>query len=302
MSENYGFFNSQKQTDGSYDRPYDANDFARFFSQFISNGVYKGDGLNVVPKDGLTVTLRAGKAFINGYWYELTEDVDFTLSANSASGTRYDLITITLDKTQRKIYARKKENVYAGLPERSDSVYDLGVARISVGVGTSTITGSMIEDMRANNDFCGFVTGLIEQVDFQSLFNQFQSQFDEWFDGIKNKLGTDIAGSLQNQIDDINEKTVVIEKTTNEIGGLYIAYAVSFPSGFNKSNCYVKSIGIVKESGTGVGDDGKWYYGEQADYGIKIGASLSNDVGIRAEADRSFKGRYKWRIVLEKIS
>ena len=111
MAENYGFFNGIKQTNGTYDRTYDASDFASFFAKFIGNGVYKGSGLNVVPKSGLTVTLKAGSAFVNGYWYELSEDMDFTLSVNSTSSTIYDLITITLDKTERKVYARKKENV-----------------------------------------------------------------------------------------------------------------------------------------------------------------------------------------------
>ena len=98
MAENYGFFNGTKQTDGTYDRTYDASDFASFFAKFIGNGVYKGSGLNVVPKSGLTVTLKAGSAFVNGYWYELSEDMDFTLSVNSTSSTIYDLITKLQDE------------------------------------------------------------------------------------------------------------------------------------------------------------------------------------------------------------
>ena len=33
-----GFFNATKKSDGSYDRTYDASDFASYFSNFVSNG------------------------------------------------------------------------------------------------------------------------------------------------------------------------------------------------------------------------------------------------------------------------
>ena len=309
MAENYGFFNGTKQTDGTYDRTYDASDFASFFAKFIGNGVYKGSGLNVVPKSGLTVTLKAGSAFVNGYWYELTEDMDFTLSVNSTSSTIYDLITITLDKTERKVYARKKENVYAGLPERSDTIYDLVVARISVGVGVSNITSSRIEDTRGNSSFCGYVTGLVDQLNVEEAFNQMRGQFDEWFTDIKDKLNSDVAGSLQSQINELEQKvggqTAVVEKTTDENGGKYASTSMSFPSGFTKENSYVKSIGICKISGTGVGDSGVWYYGSKSGYDIDLSAKLNSSyIGITAyqeDGTISFVGRYKWRVVLEKL-
>ena len=37
----------------------------------------------------------------------------------------------------------------------------------------------------------------------QQLTSQLTSQFQAWFDGIKDQLSTDAAGNLQNQIDDI---------------------------------------------------------------------------------------------------
>lgn len=305
MAENYGFFNGIKQADETYDRSYDASSFATFFSKFIGNGVYKGSGLNVVPKSGLTVTLKAGSAFINGYWYELTEDMDMTLSANTTSSSIIDLITITLDKANRKIYARKRENVPSGQPERSGSVYDLVVARITVEVGASTITSSRIEDTRTNTELCGFVTGMIDQLDAEGMFNQLKGQFDDWFSDIKNKLTSDVAGSLQKQIDDlktdVENKTAVVTNTTTESGGLYMAYGFKYPSGFDKTNCYIKSVGVSKISGNGVGRIGTWYCGALKAYDIVVGATLDSEISVRAETDTSsFIGTYKWKVVLEK--
>ena len=93
MSEKSGFFNAL-QSGGVYDRIYDASDFASYFSSFIGNGVFVSpvDQLKVVAKSGRTVTVKKGKAFIDGYYYELTEDKDITLSVNNTSQTVTDLI------------------------------------------------------------------------------------------------------------------------------------------------------------------------------------------------------------------
>ena len=72
MAEYSGFFNAQLVNE-KYDRVYDAGNFAEYFSTFIGDGVFAepSNQLKVVPKSGLTVTLKAGKAFIEGYWYKL---------------------------------------------------------------------------------------------------------------------------------------------------------------------------------------------------------------------------------------
>ena len=105
MAENYGFFNAV-ETAGTYDRVYDASSFAKVFSLFMTNGVFakeKTSELQVKAKSGLTVTVKAGRAFIDGYWYELTEDMDVTISANTKSYAIKDVICCTLDKTERKV-------------------------------------------------------------------------------------------------------------------------------------------------------------------------------------------------------
>ena len=53
--------------------------FADYFATFIGNGVFvnPADQLKVVAKSGLTVTVKAGKAFIDGYWYILDEDNNY---------------------------------------------------------------------------------------------------------------------------------------------------------------------------------------------------------------------------------
>ena len=77
-----GFFNStitgyDEEGQPIFDRAEDATFFAKYFSQFVGNGVYAdpGDCLMVQAGTGLTVTVRPGTCFINGYtgWLESAE-------------------------------------------------------------------------------------------------------------------------------------------------------------------------------------------------------------------------------------
>lgn len=208
MAEKSGFFNATETSAGVYDRTYEAEDFANYFAMFIGNGVFMNpvNQLQVVPKTGLTVTVKAGKAFIDGYWYELDEDKDITLSANSTSVARTDLITCTLNKSSRTVISDKKENVRSTIPTNNGTTHELILAVISVGVGVSSLTAANITDTRPDSSKCGFVGALIEQPDFSVLFDQMEAQFNEWFDEMKGQLSTDAAGNLQTQIDELNQQ------------------------------------------------------------------------------------------------
>lgn len=204
MSEKSGFFNATETSEGVYDKVYDAEDFAQYFALFVGNGVFlnPSNQLKVEPKTGLTVTVKAGKAFIDGYWYELDEDMDITLSANGTSNAINDVIVCTLNKSTRTISTVKKENVSSVLPVNNGTIHELVLAIVSIGVGVSSLTVSNITDTRPDNTYCGFVGALIEQVDFGNLFNQMESQFNDWFNDMKGQLTEDAAGKLQIQVND----------------------------------------------------------------------------------------------------
>ena len=206
MAENYGFFNAV-ETAGKYDRVYDASSFAKVFSLFMTNGVFakeKTSELQVKAKSGLTVTVKAGRAFIDGYWYELTEDTDVTMASNTSAYAVRSVVTCKLDRSARKITINKRDAVTSALPVNDGTVHELVLAIISLGVGVSTISQSMITDTRSDNAYCGFVTGLVDSINTTDLFAQFQTSFDEWFERMKNQLTTDAAGNLQTQITALN--------------------------------------------------------------------------------------------------
>ena len=206
MSERYGFFNAVETSSGVYDRTYNAEDFASYFSKFISNGVFvePTDGLKVTAQSGLKVTVKAGSAYIDGYYYELTENKTLTIPTNSSSHVQQDSVVIRLDKVNRKMSLELKQNNAS--VSRTSTIKELQLATIRKSVGVSSFSQSDITDQRPYNEVCGFVTGVVQQISTSDLFSQFTSMFNEWFNGIKGQLSGDMATSLQNQINEINTK------------------------------------------------------------------------------------------------
>lgn len=228
MAEKSGFFNARETEDGTYDREYDAEQFAEYFANFISNGVYANPAnqLKVVfddsPSKPFVVIVRKGKAYIDGYWYELTEDMEITIPANTKAYIVKDVIRCTLDKAERKISIVLEEDVISDYPMNNNTRHDLVLSTIVVQPNASKLNAEDITDKRPDKTYCGFVTGVIDQIDTTELFQQYDDAFQTWFNEMKDQLSTDAAGNLQKQIGLLNNlKTIVKDSIVNAINSLY---------------------------------------------------------------------------------
>lgn len=228
MAEKSGFFNAREAEDGTYDREYDAEQFAEYFANFISNGVYANPAnqLKVVfddsPSKPFVVIVRKGKAYIDGYWYELTEDMEITIPVNTKAYIVKDVIRCTLDKAERKVSIVLEEDVISDHPTNNNNRHDLILSTIIVQPNASKLNAEDITDKRPDKAYCGFVTGVIDQIDTTELFQQYDETFHTWFNEMKGQLSTDAAGNLQTQIGLLsNLKTVVKDSIVNAINSLY---------------------------------------------------------------------------------
>lgn len=228
MAEKSGFFNARETEGGTYDREYDAEQFAEYFANFISNGVYANPAnqLKVVfddsPNKPFVVIVRKGKAYIDGYWYELTEDMEITIPANTKAYIVKDVIRCTLDKAERKVSIVLEEDVTSDHPTNNNNRHDLVLSTIVVQPNASKLNAEDITDKRPDKTYCGFVTGVIDQIDTTELFQQYDDAFQTWFNEIKEQLSTDAAGNLQTQIGFLsNLKTIVKDSVVNAINSLY---------------------------------------------------------------------------------
>ena len=199
------FYNSKNG-----DRTYNAADWAEYFASFISNGVFANpaNGCQVAAAGNLSVKVRPGKLWINGYYSVNTSDYSFTLSAANASNARYDRVVARLDLTQRTTTLAIVKGTAAAIPTvptltRTDTIYELGLAVITVRAGVTSISQSDITDTRMNDDACGVVKGIIDQISTEDLFAQYDSAFHKWFHELETELDENTAAHLYSMIQSI---------------------------------------------------------------------------------------------------
>lgn len=270
MAVTSGFFNS---IDG--DRLYNADQMSLYFEGLISNGVYEnvGERLQVTAPStaGMSVDVGTGRAVVQSHWLKNDSKKNLTITAADVSLNRLDAIAIRYDVNARTVSIVVKTGTPAATPyaptiTRNADVYELYIAAVHVAKGTTAITQDMIDDLRPSNR-CGWVTGLITQVDTSDLFDQWefaymnyylektaefdnyittkQNEFNEWFESLTSELRVDTTlHSYQNTV-------TVPDNTSNIIIGID-EYASNSDTLFAYSNGVLLVQGIdYTVSGTG---------------------------------------------------
>lgn len=218
MAVTYGFFDSING-----DRTYNADQISDYFLKLISNGVFAtpSNAMQVQAATGLSVNVSAGWGFIQCKWVNNDNNYNVQLDAADSTFARIDRIVLKLDRSHehRYITIEAKTGTPAATPEppeltRSGDVYELSLAQVAVAAGATTITQAEITDERPDTSVCGYVTGLIDQIDTTNLFAQFTSAFNTWFDDIKTEVrSTTIVIRLHSTYEttDVDETTIPIQ-------------------------------------------------------------------------------------------
>ena len=180
--EKSSFFNSV-----SHDRVYRAEEWAEYFASFIGNGVFPvpSNNLQVVAGSGMVVTVKAGKAWINGYFYYNTGDLSLTLPVADGVLNRIDRIVVRWDLTERLISVVVKSSTPSASPtppalQRDADAYELCLADITTGAGVTAISQAVITDRRLDPSLCGVVAGVVDQIDTTAFNAQLQAWFTDY--------------------------------------------------------------------------------------------------------------------------
>lgn len=190
MAERSGFFDAHL-VNGEYDRVYLAEHFARYFASFIGNGVFAGKSNELMVKQkesaDMSVRVLTGQGFINGYFYENTDELSLAIDTADGVLDRIDLIVLRLDKSERSIRALVEKGTPAFSPsmpvlKRNDDYYELALAKILVEAGATKITQANIVDARLDSDVCGFVAGVVKQFDTTEFGRQLESFVEQYSD------------------------------------------------------------------------------------------------------------------------
>lgn len=203
MAITYGFFNSL-----AGDRKYNAAQITEYFEGLVSDGVYEsvGGALQVQAATGMNVNIQTGRAIVDCRWIRNDAVITMPITASHVTLARYTAIMIRLDYSARDISIIAVDGTPASTPVKptptnTTEVKDLVLAYLYIPGGATTIPQANIQDMRGTN-LCGWVTGLIKQVNTSQLFAQWQDAcetfyrnmaagFDAWFETLTSQLSID---------------------------------------------------------------------------------------------------------------
>lgn len=178
--EKASFFNSV-----SGDRKYKAEEWAEYFASFIANGVFPNPstGLQVLADSGMAITVKTGKAWINGYFYYNTGNLSITLDTADGVLNRIDRVVVRLDLQERTISVEVKKGTYSATPtapalQRDADMWELALGDVAVGAGTVSVAQANITDQRLNSTLCGLVVGTVGTLDTTA----FSAQLQGWFE------------------------------------------------------------------------------------------------------------------------
>ena len=212
------FFNAI-ESEGTYDRVYNAEDVTSYLNQIVGNGVFPNPStqLQVRASSGMNVIVGAGSGWINGHKIVNTADLTLTVTASDVLLNRIDRVIFYVDMDAREMGIEVKAGTLAATPVapalvRNNSRYEMCLAQIIVNKQITAITAAMITDTRGNSNLCGYVQGLIQQVDTSTLWTQQQEAFDTWFDGVQTQFE---AGKLFKKLEGIYTTTQANEASFN---------------------------------------------------------------------------------------
>jgi len=164
--EKSGFFNSS-----GGDRIYNAVDFAAYFGDLVSNGIFMkaADTLKVTAATGMNVMVAPGSGWINGYHYQNTTPLDLLITTASGVNPRIDRVVLRWDNVGRSINLAVKAGTPLAVPvapelTRTADIWELGLADILVARSVVNIGSEAISDTRLNSNLCGTVNSLVMAV------------------------------------------------------------------------------------------------------------------------------------------
>lgn len=241
------------------DRRYKVVELVAYLRPFFSDGVFPNPstGLQVMEtaEKDMFVTVKVGDAWINGRMYRNLDDKKIRLDPSDSATTRIDRIVVGCNYKDRVITSYVKKGTpasSASAPEltRNDTLYEISLAEITIAPGAVGITQSAIKDTRLEQSKCGIVTGLVETVDTQTLYNQLetwrqefmqekdtqmaswiatfqknmnswkdteQQAFVDWFNDIKGQLSGDIAANLTSRVDNLEQRLNTMQLTADNV-------------------------------------------------------------------------------------
>lgn len=201
------------ETESGYDKEYVADDFARYFSAFISSGIFMKEptNLQVIANGDMTVTLKPGKMIIEGYRYDNTADIIIDIDPADGVLGRIDRVSATWSQEDRDIHYTLQKGTPSYTPiapecRRSEEYKDYVVADIYVAAGAIKIQQQNITDQRLNSDVCGLATPFTD-LNTDAIFTQYQDAVNEFLKFADTCIDGTVVGQIEADLKNKLDKT-----------------------------------------------------------------------------------------------
>lgn len=269
MSVTYGFYNSVNG-----DRRYDAVAVSKLFDGLITDGIFQSIGNKMIVKagEGMTLEIGSGKAWFDHTWTINDTGYPITLDESEVLSPRIDAIVLEVNATtaSRQNYFRVLKGTPATVnPQKpaltnTKDVHQHALAYVTVNAAVTSISQANIENV-VGTAATPFITGIVKTVSVDELLGQWQTQlndfifagnervnntisqndsdFNTWFNSIKDKLGAADAARLQNEIDTLEGRVKTLNQMLSTEGAVVLTssqYGDSLPTAGTKGRLFFK--------------------------------------------------------------
>lgn len=213
MTVSSGFFNSI-----NHDRLYDAEQISSIFDGIIEDGVYEsiGDAFMVTPNQDTenSIVVGTGRAWFDHTWTLNDTSFTFTLDPPSTIMGRIDMVVIDVDRRDsvRANSIKLLTGSYAEQPVaptliNEDLHKQYPIATINRNAGSDAMVSQSNITYLVGTDECPLVIGVLDALNIQNYLQQYNAEFEEWFQGIKDIFGDENpAFHFQEQLDNLDNK------------------------------------------------------------------------------------------------
>lgn len=164
---------------------------SKIFEGLITEGVYEavGNKLAVQPNDGMTIQINTWRGWVGNHYANNDSIYTHTLEAADVLLNRYCAVCIRADDSDsvRTVipyfkYSDFATNQVKPTMVRTENITERCLAYIYIKAKATEITAANIEDTRGDTNLCGWVTGLIDQVDTTTLWGQYRAEWDTFME------------------------------------------------------------------------------------------------------------------------
>jgi hypothetical protein len=143
-----------------FSAPFDGSSIAtelqwsRMARRWASDGVHTEDPsttmLKVTGSGTTSVSVAAGMAFVNGFFYHLDTTKTIAVPSNTGGAARVDLVVLRADQAANKVTAEYKAGGTTAPPltQVEDGVWEIPLAQCTVAAGSSVVTAANVIDKR----------------------------------------------------------------------------------------------------------------------------------------------------------